>query len=104
MVYSDHYRFRYLETQPHLSSRQPRWLETSVQSDFKIVPLSGRSNVVADTLSRLPRNITSFQQNNDEFLERAIQRSSAPQLKHISAISFKPSELVEVARKYKEDK
>lgn len=40
VVYSDHYRFRYLETQLHLSCKQPRWLETLVRLEFWTAPIS----------------------------------------------------------------
>ena len=43
----------FLQTQPRLSGRQARWLEFLAELDFAIVHRLGKSNVVADALSRL---------------------------------------------------
>ena len=52
-VVTDHYSLQYLRTQPHLSKRQSRWLDFISEFDFSIVHTPGKSNVVADALSRL---------------------------------------------------
>ena len=52
IVHTDHHSLRYLDTQEYLSPRQVRWLERLYQFDFQIIPIKGRSNVVADGLSR----------------------------------------------------
>ena len=51
-VHTDHHPLRYLETQEFLSPRQVRWLERLAQFNFDIVPVRGKSNKVADGLSR----------------------------------------------------
>ena len=53
-VATDHHSLIYLQTQPHLSARQTRWLEFLQQFDFKTEYKEGRTNVVADGLSRRP--------------------------------------------------
>ena len=53
-VATDHRSLIYLQTQPHLSTRQTRWLEFLQQFDFKTEYKEGRTNVVADGLSRRP--------------------------------------------------
>jgi hypothetical protein len=53
-VATDHRSLIYLQTQPHLSARQTRWLEFLQQFDFKTEYKEGRTNVVADGLSRRP--------------------------------------------------
>ena len=50
---TDHYSLQYLRTQPNLSKRQARWLDFIAEFDFEIVHRPGKSNVVADALSRL---------------------------------------------------
>lgn len=103
-VESTHYLMRFLEAQSHPSSKQAGWLETSLQSDFKICPLSGKSDVVAGALSRLPRNVTASRQKTSELPKQAIRKKSTPQVNRFSAISFKPPEFVGLAQNYKEDK
>ena len=51
-IHTDHHPLRYLETQEFLSPRLVRWLEKLAQYDFNIVPIKGKSNQVADGLSR----------------------------------------------------
>ena len=53
-VVTDHHSLRYLQTQPHLSARQARWMEFLQQFDSTIEYQSGKLNVVADALSRRP--------------------------------------------------
>ena len=52
-VITDHQSLRYLSTQPNLSARQIRWMEFLQQFEpFTIDYQPGKSNVVADALSR----------------------------------------------------
>jgi hypothetical protein len=51
-VITDHHSLQYLQSQPHLSPRQTRWLEFLQQFDFEIIYKPGKSNTVADALSR----------------------------------------------------
>ena len=51
-IITDHQSLRHLLTQPHLSGRQARWLEFLQQFDLGFEYKPGRSNVVADALSR----------------------------------------------------
>ena len=53
-VYTDHRSLQYLFTQPNLSARQIRWIELFADFDIgnKIHYQEGKSNVVADALSR----------------------------------------------------
>ena len=51
-VRTDHKSLVYFQTQPMLSGRQVRWLETLSQFDFNIEYVKGPTNVVADAFSR----------------------------------------------------
>jgi len=51
-VITDHKSLIYLQTQPHLSNRQTRWLEFLSAFNFTIQYKPGKSNLVADALSR----------------------------------------------------
>ena len=53
IIVSNHHSLKFLQTQPQLSRRQARWLEFLAEFDFEIVHRPGKSNVVADALSRL---------------------------------------------------
>jgi hypothetical protein len=52
VVRTDHHPLRYLETQPHLSKREVRWLDALPEYDFKVEYIQGKWNIVADALSR----------------------------------------------------
>ena len=51
-IITDHKSLIYLQKQPHLSSRQTRWVEFLAQFDFDMEYKSGKLNTVADALSR----------------------------------------------------
>ena len=51
-VYTDHYSLQYIRTQPDLSKTQRRWVEKLAAFDFQIIYKPGKTNVVADALSR----------------------------------------------------
>lgn len=59
-VYTDHHPLRYLHSQPSLSKRQARWLDTLAEHDFEVRYIPGPSNRVADALSRQLHAISSI--------------------------------------------
>jgi len=56
VVHTDHESLKYLRTQEKLKDRQVRWFEPLDQYSFKIFPVKGTPNAVADALSRHPTN------------------------------------------------
>ena len=51
-VLTDHRSLQYMHTQPHLSTRQSRWMEFLSTFDFKVEYCEGKKNIIADALSR----------------------------------------------------
>ena len=51
-VMTDHRSLQYFKTQPQLSNRQIHWKDVIANYDFDIVYVEGRTNIVADGLSR----------------------------------------------------
>lgn len=52
-VFTDHHSLTYFSTQPSLSDRQVRWSGLLQEYNVKIVYQAGKTNVVADALSRI---------------------------------------------------
>lgn len=82
-ICTDHFPLKYLETQPNLSQRQVRWLERIVEFNFRFLPIKGKSNVVADALSRYPRHAEDKQASNHAILQEALSRT-----RPLNSISF----------------
>jgi hypothetical protein len=51
-IITDHRSIQFLSTQPNLSPRQIRWSESLQQFDYEVQYKPGKTNVVADALSR----------------------------------------------------
>ena len=63
-VLTDHKSLEYFRTQPMLSGRQARWKDVIAEYDFTIEYVDGKTNVVADAMSRRP----DHQQSSKELL------------------------------------
>ena len=73
-VLTDHRSLQYFQTQPMLSGRQARWKDILANFDFVIEYVEGKSNVVADGLSRRPdhASTTGSGQTRDELLTSVV--------------------------------
>src|SRR4051812_2400160 len=72
-VITDHQSLKYLNTQPTLTRRQAAWVELLQAYNFDIIYKPGKTNVVADALSR-QANLTNIHIAADQtFLEKVIQ-------------------------------
>ena len=60
VIITDHKSLEYFATQPHLNERQTRWMGELAEYDYTIVHRPGKSNVVADALSRRPDHLLSL--------------------------------------------
>lgn len=74
-VHTDHESLRYLRTQEKLNDRQVKWLELLDQFQFKIVPIKGTSNPVADALSRQPQDAPDKHAPNQDLLSRVLAKT-----------------------------
>lgn len=58
-IITDHKSLEYFSTQPNLNERQTRWMGELAEYDYTIVHRPGKTNVVADALSRRPDHLLS---------------------------------------------
>jgi transposase InsO family protein len=77
-VMTDHRSLQYFKTQPQLSNRQMHWKDIIANYDFDIVYIEGKTNVVADGLSRRSDHLSS---------------SSSPSLSLIASHAVTPASL-----------
>jgi RNase H-like domain found in reverse transcriptase/Reverse transcriptase (RNA-dependent DNA polymerase)/Integrase zinc binding domain/Retroviral aspartyl protease/Chromo (CHRromatin Organisation MOdifier) domain len=109
LIQTDHASLQYLTTQEHLNPRQIRWLERLIDFDFKIVHISGKQNLVADALSRSPKDIPSRESTNQAILLDAIKRTTPQKIQNtkihlISSLQLTPKNLEILRTDYLADK
>ena len=85
-VYTDHKALLELQTQPHLTRRQARWLERLQDFDLHYHHLPGRLNIVADALSRRPDFVLSA------ILAASSSLTIADPDAHVSIRSYYPAD------------
>jgi hypothetical protein len=108
VVRTDHKSLQFFQTQPMLSGRQARWKDVLANFDFDIEYVEGKSNVVADGLSRRSDHdlqVASLQQGcrsrNSEWNVRARQNRAALYAQRIFSLdqSLAPTLLQRVPEK-----
>lgn len=105
-IITDHQSLKYLNSQPHLSSRQARWVEYLQQFDIVISYREGKENVVADALSRRGDYKKDVEAEDEK--EKREFGSSVPRLRYgIAAVAAiedgDPVLLAELSEATKED-
>ena len=107
-VNTDHESLRYLRSQEKLNDRQVRWLEFLEQFQFKIRPVKGTSNPVADALSREPRDAPAKHMPNQDLLSRVLLKTtdSSPrrtEINNLMTTSLEPKDLATLEAEYNAD-
>ncbi|KAJ3704277.1 hypothetical protein LUZ61_007982 [Rhynchospora tenuis] len=113
-IFTDHQSLKYVFTQKELNLRQRRWLELMKDYDLELVYHPGKSNVVADALSRKNHeNLATLITQQHDLLEdmRRLDLWVAPHEETdqvsdsglISSLVVKPTLLDEIKEAQKED-
>ena len=102
-VHTDHYPLRYLQTQEQLSARQVRWLERLVEFDFQIIPIKGKSNLVADALSRQAKSTPDPYFYKRNLLQQVIKKTKKVEVNALSVVSRSPSDIESLRNDYSKD-
>ncbi len=76
VVHTDYHPLKYLETQESLTPRQVRWFERVSMFDYDIIPIRGKSNQVANGLSKQKSKTTGSSKYPKGLLTRVMQKTS----------------------------
>ena len=95
VVKTDHHSLQYFKTQPTLTGRQSRWLDIVAEFDFDIEYIDGKSNVVADGLSRRH----DHQQQQPSVVNDVVAAASIEsKVHHISAVASLHADIFEASK------
>lgn len=72
LVYTDHKALEYFMTTKDLTARQARWAEFFADFHFMIMYRSGKTNTIADTLSRRTQDLTPQEARKKEIRKQAL--------------------------------
>ena len=103
VVHTDHFSLKYLETQERLSERQVRWLQTLVSLDFKIIPIRGTTNTVADALSRKHTDAPDKTTSDQKLLNTVLDQTKVKPLMTVSTLSTNTQHHKTIVDGYKTD-
>ena len=71
-AFTDHRALKFIQSQPYLTSRQARWVESLQEFDIKIAYVPGELNQLADLLSRKPTYAPLCSRCKQEHLDMAL--------------------------------
>ena len=103
IVHNDHESLKYLQTQDKLSDRQVHWLEFLHQFKFSIVPITGKSNTVADALPRAPQDTPLTQESDQLLLQEVIHKTIPHALNSLSTLVQAPETTKTLEDEYAKD-
>lgn len=101
VIYTDHASLRTAVKSPHLSQRMARWISSFAEYNFVVHYKPGRTNILADALSRRP----DYDTRSSEDASPAACRSCPSNQETVSAIAVRASSSVQedIKRAYKDD-
>jgi len=108
VVHTDHESLKYLRTQEELNERQVRFLELLYQFQFKINPVKGTANAVADALSRHPTNAPDKDISNQDLLSGVIAKTignhpKQPEVNSLMTTHLREQDLSTIQEEYRAD-
>ena len=99
VVYTDHASLRTAINSPHLSPRMARWVTFFSEFNFKVEYKPGKSNVLADALSRRP----DFEARHQESVSRAKAQGESSILAAMKAYHVTSSMASDIKECYSQD-
>ena len=99
VVYTDHASLRTAINSPHLSPRMARWLTFFSEFNFKVEYKPGKSNVLADALSRRP----DFEARHQDSVSRAKAQVESSTLAAMKAYHVTSSMASDIKECYSQD-
>ena len=80
-----------------------RWLQLLAQCEFTIVPVKGKTNVVADALSRQPLDHPPTEESDQILLKEVLQKTKPHVLNSLQATNPDVNTLDTLEREYLAD-
>jgi hypothetical protein len=74
-----------------------------IEFNFQIIDIKGKTNFVADALSRTPKNAPSPEHQNHEILDKLIPKTTTIPLNSISQLEISADNLQNLRTEYSQD-